>query len=74
MHTSANSNLKYNRTDAEMVQSDYSADTHSYGQLGRDVSRPSSCVLRVEVRRGAAQEAGFQDVSTATVGEEAALV
>lgn len=51
-----------------------SADTHPHGQLGGDVSGPSSCVLRVEVRRDAAQEAGFQDVPTATVGEEAALV
>lgn len=38
------------------------------------MSRSSSCVLRVEVGRGAAQETGFQDVATAAVGEEAALV
>lgn len=38
------------------------------------MSGPSSRVLRVEVRRGAAQEAGLQDVSAASVGEEAALV
>lgn len=38
------------------------------------MSGSSSCVLRVEVGRGAAQETGFQDVSTATVREEAALV
>lgn len=38
------------------------------------MSWSSSCVLRIEVGRGAAQETGFQDVSTAAVGEEAALV
>lgn len=34
----------------------------------------SSCDLWVEVGRGAAQEARFEDVSTATVWEEATLV
>lgn len=34
----------------------------------------ASRVLGVEVGRGAAQEAGFDDVSAATIGEEAALV
>lgn len=38
------------------------------------MSGSSSRVLRIEVGLGAAQETGFQDVSTATVGEEAALV
>lgn len=38
------------------------------------MSGSSSRVLRVKVGRGAAQETRFQDVSTATVGEEAALV
>lgn len=38
------------------------------------MSGSSSRVLRIEVGRGAAQETGFQDVPTASVGEEAALV
>lgn len=38
------------------------------------MSWSSPCVLRIEVGRGAAQETGLQDVSAATVGEEAALV
>lgn len=50
------------------------SDTHSYGQLGGDVPRASSCVFRVKVRRGAAQKARFEDVSTATIGQEATLV
>lgn len=48
--------------------------THSYGKLGGDMTRASPRVLGVEVGRGAAQEAGFEDVSTATIGEEATLV
>lgn len=48
--------------------------THSDGQLGGDVTRTSSRVLGVEVGRGAAKEAWFEDVATATVGEEATLV
>ena len=47
---------------------------HPYGQLGGDVTGASSCDLWVEVGRGAAQEARFEDVSTATVWEEATLV
>lgn len=38
------------------------------------MSWSSSCVLRIKVGRGAAQETWFQDVSAAAVGEEAALV
>lgn len=48
--------------------------THSYGQLGGDMTGASSRVLGVKVGREAAQEARFEDVSTATVGEEATLV
>lgn len=48
--------------------------THPYGQLGGDVSRASSRVLWVKVGAGAAQEAGFEDVSTAAIGKEATLV
>lgn len=48
--------------------------THSYGQLCGDVTRSSSCVLGVKGGRGAAQEVRFEDVSTAAVGKEAALV
>lgn len=47
---------------------------HPYSQLGGDVTGPPPGVLRVKVGRGAAQEARFKDVSTATVGKEAALV
>lgn len=49
-------------------------DTHSYGQLCGDVTRSSSRVLGVKGGRGAAQEVRFEDVSTAAVGKEAALV
>lgn len=38
------------------------------------MTRPSSRVLGVEVGLGAAQEGRFEDVSTAAVGKEAALV
>ncbi len=38
------------------------------------MTRASSRVFWVKVGRGAAHEAWFEDVSTATVGEEAALV
>lgn len=51
-----------------------SAGTHPNGQLRGDVTRPSSRVLRVEVGLGVAQEGRFEDVSTAAVGKEAALV
>lgn len=47
---------------------------HSYSQLGGDVTGSSSRVLWVKVGCGAAQEAGFDDVATATIGEEATLV
>lgn len=47
---------------------------HSYIQLGGGVTRAPACVLRVKVRLGAAQEVRFEDVSAATVWEEATLV
>lgn len=47
---------------------------YSYSQLGGDVTRSSSRVLWVKVRCGAAQEAGFDDIATATIGEKATLV
>lgn len=51
-----------------------SSGTYPYSQLCGDVTRSSSCVLRVEVGLGAAQERRFEDVTTAAVVEEAALV
>lgn len=48
--------------------------TYSDGQLGGDVARAASRILGVELGRGAAQEAGFEDVSTAAIGQEATLV
>lgn len=48
--------------------------THSYSQLSRGMTGASSRVFWVKVGCGAAQEAGFEDVSTATICEEAALV
>lgn len=51
-----------------------SVTTHSYSQLGGDVTGPSSRVLWVKVGRWAAQKAGFDDISTATIGKEATLV
>lgn len=48
--------------------------THPYSQLCGVVTRPSPRVLGVEVGLGAAQEGRFEDVSTAAVGKEAALV
>lgn len=48
--------------------------THSDGELGGDVPGAPACVLWIEVAGGAAQEAGFEDVTTATVGQEATLV
>ena len=47
---------------------------HPYSQLSGDVSRTSPCVLWVKVGVGAAEEAWFEDISTATVWKEAALV
>lgn len=55
-------------------QAKVSPGTHPNGQLRGDVTRPSSRVLWVEVGLGAAQEGRFEDVSTSTVGKEAALV
>lgn len=48
--------------------------THSNRQLGGDMTRASARVLRVEVGRWAAHEAGLQHIPTSTIGEEAALV
>lgn len=56
------------------MQAKISPGTHPNGQLRGDVTRPSSRVLGVEVGLGVAQEGRFEDVSTATIGKEAALV
>lgn len=48
--------------------------THSYSKLCGDVTGASSCVLWVKVRSEAAHKAGFENVSTATVGEETTLI
>jgi len=48
--------------------------THSNSQLGGDVTGASTRDLWVKVGSRAAQEARLQNVSTATIGEEATLV
>lgn len=48
--------------------------THSYCQLRGDMTGASSCVFWVKVGCGVTHEAGFEDVSTATVGKELTLV
>ena len=52
----------------------FKVKAHSNSQLGGGVTRASTCVLWIKAGCRAAQEAGFEDVSTATVGEEATLI
>lgn len=47
---------------------------HFYGQLGGGVAGASARVFGVKVGCRAAHKAGLQNISTATIGEEASLV